>query len=263
MRRCFIIVLTALILPLAAWARADSAPNGELPDLFLQHGVHGTLLIASLDGQREYALHAQRAGKSFAAASTFKIANTLIALQEALIRPDERFVWDGSVHEFADWNADQTLASAFKVSCVWCYQQIARKVGRERYQDWLARLQLGELRQPFEVDRFWLDGQLRLSAREQVDFLRRMLQGDLPIDASHVQTLRQIMRIDSGPGWVLSGKTGWAVQEQPQLGWFVGFLERDEAIWLFALNMDVRQPADLPLRQRIVRQGLQALGLLP
>ena len=55
-------------------------------------------------------------------ASTFKIPNTLIALEEGVIKDQfEVIKWDGVVRQYAPWNADQTLATAFSRSCVWCY----------------------------------------------------------------------------------------------------------------------------------------------
>lgn len=248
----FIVLLGPAVL------RADS-----LPEVLQRHGVHGTLLIASLDGKTEYLANAGRAGQPFPVASTFKIANSLIALQEGAITPDEVLVWDGQVHESGDWNRDQTLESAFRVSCVWCYQQLARRIGAQGYVRWLPRLGLGPLPSSFAVDRFWLDGTLQASARDQVRFLRRLLQGDLPFDAAHLRQLRLMMRADGGPGWTLYGKTGWAARAEPQIGWYVGYVEARDQVWLFALNMDISQREQLPLRQRLVREGLQAVQLLP
>lgn len=63
----------------------------------------------------------------FSPASTFKIPNTLIALNEGVVTKDSVIVWDKKIREYESWNKDQTLLTAFKSSCVWCYQEFASK----------------------------------------------------------------------------------------------------------------------------------------
>lgn len=72
--------------------------------------------------------------------STFKIPNLIIALESGVASNlRHRRVWDEQRRPAADhwpqtWKQDQTLASAFKRSAVWYFQDIALEVGAERYQ---------------------------------------------------------------------------------------------------------------------------------
>ena len=61
----------------------------------------------------------------------------------------------------------------------------------------------------------------------------------------------------------LYGKTGWATRTNPQVGWFVGYVETLVDTWLFALNLDTQNDKDLPLRIQITKEALRTIGVLP
>lgn len=257
MRTVFFFIASLLFLSPA------NAEDQDLAKLFTQAGIEGTIVIASLDGDREFIHNDSRANQRFAVASTFKILNSLIALEEGAISgKDEILVWDGTHYDFPDWNHDQTLASAFKVSCVWCYQELARRVGPEKYRTYIHKLQYGKLREPFDGTAFWLDGSLTISAKEQVDLLRKIIQRTLPFRTSSYDTLREIMVMENTPTYTLRAKTGWATRVTPQVGWYVGYIERAKETWIFATNLEVRSKKDLPLRQQLTRASLQAKGII-
>ena len=76
------------------------------------------------------------------------------------------------------------------------------------------------------LDQFWVAGDLRISAREQVIFLHRLLQGDLPVDPRSVRIVRDILLVSEKNGVALRAKTGLTEQAQYYVGWLVGFVER-------------------------------------
>jgi len=254
-------LLIALVLlgPARAFAEDDA-----IAQLFARQGVTGTLVIAALDGSTTVVHDEARAARRFSPASTFKIFNTLIALQEGAVSgADDVFKWDGHEYDFPDWNHDQTLASAFKVSCVWCYQELARRVGPEPYRRYLAAAGYGELSEPFELTRFWLDGSLQVSALEQVALMQQVLHRSLPFRPAVYDTLRDIMLVERTPDFVLRAKTGWAARAEPQIGWYVGDVETARGTWVFALNLDLRGREDLALRQSLTKAALRAKGIIP
>ena len=61
------------------------------------------------------------------------------------------------------------------------------------------------------------------------------------------------MVAERNPDFSIYGKTGWAASAEPQVGWYVGYLETHDDVWFFALNMDIRSETDLPLRKQLVR----------
>ncbi len=240
------------------------AEDAAIADLFNKARVAGTLLIESTKTGQRFVHNDVRSKQAFTAASTFKVLNTLIALEEGVIAGgDSTIRWDGTLYEIADWNRDQTLDSAFRVSCVWCYQELARRVGAAKYPAYIRRSHYGELREPFDGTQFWLDGSLTISADQQVAFLKQVVSGHLPFRASSYDTLKSIMLSEQTPHYRLYAKTGWAARNAPAVGWYVGYVEVAEDIWLFALNIDTRSASDLPLRKQITFDAFRAKGILP
>ncbi len=232
----------------------------DLAKLFNDRKVNGTLLIANLAGTKQFSHNEARARQPFLPASTFKIPNTLIALDEGLLTAQELFKWDGADKGLAAWNRDQTLSAAFKNSCVWCYQELAQRVGTVRYQSWLKKIQYGNgLPQP-DLTTFWLNGHLRISAAEQMRFLHRLYKRELPFKATSYDVLRRVMLLEEKPDYRLYAKTGWAGMGQKdvrQVGWYVGYVETGNDVWFFVLNIDISKPAEAAYRQQIVMEALK------
>jgi beta-lactamase class D len=249
---------------LSAASNAGVAEDSRIAELFAQAGVEGALIIEAVTSGQRMVHNQARATQPFIAASTFKVLNTLIAVENGVIAgPSAPIPWNGAEYAIPAWNQDQTLRSAFQVSCVWCYQRLARRIGTQTYRNMIHRIGYGRLRVPFAVDTFWLDGALTISAAEQVAFLKRLVTRRLPFQPSTYDTLEAVMRSNAAPGARLYAKTGWSTRRTPGLGWYIGYLQRTDETWVFALNLDTRDAQDLPLRQQLVLEALHATGLLP
>ncbi|ANH70622.1 hypothetical protein ABE85_16380 [Mitsuaria sp. 7] len=237
----------------------------ELQRHFTGLGTKGTLVVLDTRAHRWIASDSVRAFEGFLPASTFKIPMSLIALETgAAVDETQPFKWDGTQRRIEDWNRDQTLASAYKVSAVWVFQSLARQVGQPTVQQFVRDFRYGNAVAGPVGDRFWLDGDLRISAVGQIEFLRRVHDRALPLSDRTYDIARKVLLRDQGPGWRLYAKTGWADSTRPGLGWFVGWAEqdRDTRPVYFALNMDMTDPALSQKRVEIVRQVLSTMGAL-
>lgn len=253
-------LLTLVLLLASPFSLAEDA---NIAALFEQHYVEGTLVLESLATGQVIIHNDARAAEQLAPASTFKVLNTLIGLEERVVTDkDSPFKWDGRTHEIAEWNRDQTLESAFKVSCVWCYQQIAEHVGKEKYRAYLRDVDYGVLPESFDLTTFWLEGSLRISALEQVAFIKKVVLRTLPFSPSSYDTLRDIMLAESTGEYSLYAKTGWAARTNPQVGWYVGYIEAPGGTWFFATNIVIHYAAELPVRAQLTREALQAKGII-
>ena len=76
------IFMTLLVLFTVSSGYADDL---DLANLFKGKGINGTIVISSLDGSKTYTHNNERANTSMVPASTFKIPNTLIALEEGAV----------------------------------------------------------------------------------------------------------------------------------------------------------------------------------
>jgi beta-lactamase class D len=269
-------LLVVVVLLLTSLVGCSSAPATRSVDLTKDlGGIDATFVVADLSTNVMRVHDPARAATRFTPASTFKIPNSMIALETGVLaNADSVIAWDPArdpvPEDMSDaWKGDQTLKSAFRHSVVWFYREVARRIGPERMQAWLDRLEYGNRSIGGGVDVFWLRGDLKISANEQVAFLTRFVEGTLPISATTSATLREIMLIEEGSGYRLYGKTGTSAPPgEMQLGWLVGFVETDSprSTHVFAFNMsDPRVWEDYPRERRIaiVKSLLQELGVLP
>lgn len=240
------------------------AISGDIDSVFSALPVDGAIVVSSIDSSKQYVYNKERAQGEYTVASTFKVVNTLIALEEGVVQGKQSpFSWDGKRHKVRRWNQDQTLESAFRVSCVWCYQQIARDVGTKKYAHYLDKLKYGNLPKGVKVDRFWLDGSLKLNAYDQIDFLKKVVSGDPVFGASTYQTLKEIMLVEQTPAYSIYAKTGWSPYGDSPVGWYVGYVESGEDTWFFATNLDAREMRHLPLRKDVTYKVLKLIGAIP
>jgi beta-lactamase class D len=150
------------------------------------------------------------------------------------------------------------MREAITASNVPVYQELARRIGLERYRVWLARLNYGNRQAGTVVDRFWLDGPLEISAIEQARFVTLLAQKKLQASARSQSIVRDILQIENRDGAVLCGKTGW----DGQIGWWTGWVEREGRVSAFSLNTDMQKIADAPKRVAIGKALLGKLRVL-
>lgn len=255
----FLIVVTITIF-IAVPSYADDA---DLAKLFKDRGVEGTIIISSLDGKINYVHNSRRSETRFIPASTFKIPNTLIALEEGAVKNEKEVIkWDGKDKGFDAWNRDQTIETAFPVSCVWFYQELAQRVGNQKYLAHLRKLGYGNEKTGPDVTSFWLEGDLKISAKEQISFLKKLYAESLPYSKGTVKLLKKIMIVEETPQCTIRAKTGWAMRTDPQQGWYVGYVETKGHIWFFATNLEIRKKGDDTFRKEITMAALKAKGIL-
>ena len=257
------LLLSLILLP-AAPMLLQGIVLKDAPDFskqFEEAGVSGVLVVFDLDYDILWFHNQDLAEQRFAPASTFKIPNSLFGLQSGVVEgQDTSFKWDGRATWNAGWNQDQTFLTAFRHSAVWVYQEIARNIGKEQMQAFLRQAHYGNQRIGGPVDSFWLDGSLKISPMEQIDFLQKLYFKELPMSEDAQQTVKEMMYLEDGPGWILRGKTGWATYQKPHLGWFVGWLETERGVYFFANLLFMTSDSQAELRKTIVRDMLKGRG---
>lgn len=257
-----ITILTVLVFSSSIIFAKDKDPI-ELPELFEKRGIEGTIIISSLDGKIEYIQNKSRSPKRYLPASKFKIPNTLIALEEgAIINEKEIIKWDGKDKGWEPWNKDQTLETAFPSSCVWFYQELAKRVENDKYLSHLNKLHYGNEKTGPDVTTFWLKGELKISAREQIEFLKKLYKEEIPYKAKHTKILKKLMIAEETPEYILRAKTGRAMRIKAQHGWYVGYVETKEQVWFFATNIEIKKKSDAVYRKEITMEALKLKGII-
>src|SRR5882672_2423507 len=168
------------------------------------------------------------------------------------------FKWDGVTRSIEAWNKDHTLRSAISVSAVPVYQEIARRIGQERMQKYVDLFEYGNRDIGGGIDQFWLTGNLRIDPIQQVDFVDRLRRGVLPVSKRSQELVRDILPVTKIGDATIHAKSGLLGAEtgKPSLGWLVGWAEKGSQQTVFAMNMDVRDPSQIPARMTVTQQCL-------
>ena len=242
--------------------------RADFVEAFEREQVSGTIAIFDSSTKTLSCSDVERCRRVHLPASTFKIANSLIGLETGVVDDAGTILpWDGKQYPVQDWNQDLTLRDAIRVSCVPCFQSIARKVGEARMREWVAKLDFGNRDSSGGIDQFWLRGGLHISPVQELDFVRRLDLAQLPVREIVRETVIDMITLDVGPEHVLRGKTGFlpGPPEGELVGWFVGWIERGPRHVYFATALDGHQK-DVDFkkaRRRVTEHVLEKLGLLP
>ncbi|MEW6194174.1 MAG: class D beta-lactamase [Bacteroidota bacterium] len=252
----FVFLFTAV----AIHAQIDSA---NISEYFNNHS--GCIVIYDKIREKYFRYDEQRCAERFSPASTFKIPNSLIGLETSVIK-DADFVieWDGIKRWISDWNKDHTLRTAIQVSCVPYYQELARRVGRERMVKYIDALSYGNGKIGEKIDTFWLDNSLKISADEQVEFLKRFYKYNLPFSKRSIDIVKDIMSEEIYGESKLKFKTGTGHKEDGSwIGWLVGYIEKEKDVYFFAFNIEGKTFEETAaLRNKTSREILFSLKIL-
>ncbi len=187
----------------------------------------GCFMLKDQTHEVVYYYNRKRDTTRFLPASTFKIFNSLVALETAKA-PDETLVikWDG-IPRMQEWDKDMDMREAFKVSNVPYYQQIARTIGKEKMKYYIDSAKYGNMDLDSKIDTFWLDNTLKISADEQMGMMKKLYFDELkPFSARSQRIVRNLMLREETPEYKLYYKTGWGQDGDKNILWIVGWADK-------------------------------------
>jgi beta-lactamase class D len=238
-------------------------------------GINGAFVVYDMKHDRHVRYNERRCRQRFSPKSTFKIPNSLIGLETGVIR-DADFViqWNREKYPpqanwnqepFVHWGKDHTLQSALKYSVVWYYRELALRVGDHQMKKYVKAFHYGNENVAGRVDNFWLNNVLKISADEQVEFLKAFYTGRLSVSKRSTAIVKDILVLEKTPTYQLSAKTGGGpIDEGVYIGWFVGYLETNGNVYFFATNIEGASYVEIQdKRIELTKQILKALGYLP
>ena len=204
--------------------------------------------------------------KRMSPCSTFKIALSLMGYDAGILIDETTPTWDfqnGYDDWLASWRVPLNPKSWMQYSSVWYSKVLSLQLGLEKMQSYLISMEYGNkdmsggLIQPGPMDPSWINSSLTISAKEQVEFLQKMLLGKLPISFAAIESTKALLFKEESPeGWKLFGKIGWSGSDIGKDGktlehaWFVGWIEKDHYFFPFAYLIKERK---INLNQRIPR----------
>lgn len=261
-KRFFLIFAFALF----SIASLPAQPQPEFQKFFDETGFKGSITIYDKKADKWIFSDSLDAKLELLPASSSKIFNSLVFLEEGILKDENEIVkWDGIKRWVDDWNQDLDLRRAFKFSAAWVYCKLAPKVGREKYLNYLDKCNYGNKFIGAHVDSFWLDGSLRITPVQQVNFLRNLDAETLPFSKRIFSIVKNIMIENEDSNHTLRAKTGWGkIPGEEDTGWWVGYLTLKDNVVYFATRLrkgyDDENPAFPSSRKTITAKILKYLG---
>lgn len=253
----------ALAAPLLGAPEVEADPFGAYT---------GTMVIYDQQEENYIILNEQRAAERFTPFSTHKIPHSLIALETGAVKDlDQILSWDSSRYPQeawwpTTWEGEHTLGSAIDVSLVPAYRQLAHDMGPDTMRKYLKQFSYGNTDISSGIDNYWLNGSLKISAMEQVNFLRKFYNSQLGVTDRSTQLTKEILVREKTDSSVFSYKTGTGTVD-PETGnalaWLTGYVEQADRVYFFAMNIQGRTFAEIiQPRMLIARQILESFHIL-
>ena len=244
---------------------ADSVARPEWNLEFEARGVPGAFVLYEPALDRYSFCNESRARQRFTPAGTFDLACAVAGLETGAIACEaEVFPWDGKPRFRVAHERDQTLAGAMRDGTDWMFQEVARRIGKPRMREWLDRLAYGNRGMAGSPDLFWLQGGLRVSAAEQVQFLHKLAESRLPATHRAQRMVRNAIVLEKTRDYTLYARCGSSGRTREPVDWWIGWIERKgRPLAYFALNL---QPHERMRVSECVAAGraiLQQAGVLP
>lgn len=266
MQRIIVSLLCAAVLSfsISSVQAAQITIRDDLGKYFA--GFTGTFVMYDQTTNHYLIYNEPQSNKRLSPCSTFKIYNSLIALETGVIDQEDVFTlikWNGTKYDFPYWNHDHTLASATQESVVWYFQELASRIGPERMQAYVNKINYGNRDISGGLTTFWLRSSLQITALEQVNLLNKLYSNQLPFSASSQAIVKKNITLSENDGIKLMGKTGSGFADGKWiLGWFVGCIENHGQRYIVATNIEALDGATGGKAREITKQIAKELNLL-
>lgn len=230
------------LLPLCFIESFSFAQNNSML-YFDDCDVKGSTTIYDYKNKKWFFTDSLDAQEQTLPASTFKILNSLIALDSKVIANEiEALQWDGTIHEFGgtpmpSWNKDTNLKEAYKNSTIWFYVNIAEKVGCRKYRRIFKKIGYGNNNLSEQGTDFWNYGNFGVSPVNQINFLVKLHESHLPFSQESIDKVKNIMISETDQLGVFRDKTGWAIKDGQNIGWWIGYLTTNDNVYFFATRI--------------------------
>ncbi|HBS85610.1 MAG: hypothetical protein A2W91_14395 [Bacteroidetes bacterium GWF2_38_335] len=245
-------------------AQINIEKRADFKNLYDSCGLTGIFAVYDSKNDKYIVYNEEAFNKQYTPASTFKICNSMIGLETGVISDEDYVIkWDSVKRPVPAWNSDHDLKTAFRNSTVWYYQELARRVGAEKMKFWLDKTSYGNADTTGGVDRFWLTGGLKISPAQQIEFLKKLHDNDLPFTQKSMDVVKKIMLAEETKEYTLRAKTGWGTEGNTDIGWYVGYVETKNNVYYFVnciFTDDQKNKFFAKARKEIAMEILKRLG---
>lgn len=250
-------ILATLSLMIALGCANGSKPPEKTPAENYFSGMKGCFLLYNMKTKTfDKVIGDETCRERYPACSTFKVPLAVMAFDSGVLK-DENVVlkWDGIKGDREVLNHDHNAKTWISDSIVWFSQRITPKLGKRKLQKYLNDFNYGNKDLSAGMTQAWLvspsaeTGALKISAYEQVDFMKSLWTDSLPASKRAQKITREITYIETSPkGFKLNGKTGsnfYDKEHKVHLGWFISHIENGTNEYIAVTNLSDLGPTEI------------------
>ena len=263
------IRLTVFAVLMSAFAYAQ---DFSLQQPFKDCQISGSITLYDYQAKKWISSDIHNSQLATLPASTFKVFNTLVALETGVIADENELIpWPGGTDTVKygyrpNIYRDINLKDAFRLSAGWAYVELAKKIGKKRYKKYLTKAKYGNADVSIDDPDFWNFGNFAISPANQIEILIGVYEETLPFSKRSFDILKKIMVTEKNNQYTLRAKTGWTRDQGKDTGWWVGYVEKEDNVYFFATRLikdrKVKNDNFGKCRKEITKTILKNLGFL-
>ena len=208
---------------------------------YSEYKLSGSFVMYDIKRDKYIYYNQQLAQQAYPPGATFKLFLSLVGFETGNIKTDLTETGD---QVKVNWHPEHERKNRYQNSTVYYYDELSRKIGAPEIKTWMDKVPYGNADTTGGVPAFWQTGGLKISPVQQIEFLRKLHDHKLPFAAVNMDKVNAMLSITDTTGYSLKGKTGWAEQDNEDIGWFVGYIETKDDTFFFANCIQSTDPGN-------------------
>ncbi len=214
--------------------------RSDFAKYYSQYRLSGNFVLYDLKKDKYIYYNQGQAQQAYPPGGTFKLFLSLVGFETGNIQSPGVDVSELKT----TWKPEREAKAVYQSSSVHYYEILSHNIGQPEIKNWMDKVQYGNADTSGGIPRFWQNGGLKISSDAQVAFMRRLYEHKLPFSEVNMEKVKGMMAIEDTMGYSLKGKTGWAEEDNEDIGWFVGYIETKDDTFFFANCIQSTDPGN-------------------
>jgi beta-lactamase class D len=213
--------------------------DDEIGGILEKHNVKGTFGMFDNSRGTFTVYDLDRFKQNYAPGQTFNIVSTMVALHTGKLTDDSSMVKANDSS-----GSSLNIYTAFRANSTPHFETVASLIGKDTMKFWVDSLKYGNRKIGNDLQHFWMNDSLQISADEQLGLIKRLYFKQHPIRASVQESLKKMLIVENNAQFQTAYQLGSVRLKGRQLGWVVGWVEENRHVYPFVINFDAGAEAD-------------------
>lgn len=207
--------------------------DAAIGEIFSKHNVKGT--FGMFDNSRgEFTIYDLKRFRTVQSpGQTFHLFETLVALHTGKLTDDS-----SQVVSRDSSGSSMSIYQAFRLNSIPHFRALALNIGTDTLQRWVDSLKYGNKRLGRQLEQCWMNDTLKISADEQLGFMKRFYFRQHPFRESVQESVKKMMVVVNNSNYQLAYLQAAVLNGTSTLAWVIGWIEENRHVYPFVLNFD-------------------------